>query len=275
MDKTYNGDDLPAEESELIMYTGLTKAENYQHFFKTKDLTETVYEKAYDIINNKGSDIEALKSKKRELKQVVAKHELFLIKNNTTLDWRVSDEIYGQYEIWVKDLIHRCKALIKVVNVTLPSIKKRLILKPNAQLSLSIEQPETNYDEILLEIRGAENQFWKGLPMEGVIKHFEIMTKKKSKNGEVFLTNEQLLSFLKKGFLNDANQPMQKINCTTTEKGFIIKRFYELFDLAVSQYAYPMNKKNRFINLFTDCFDNWDAKTIPTFFKPGRTKEKW
>lgn len=126
----------------------------------------------------------------------------------------------------------------------------------------------------LSEIKNTENKFWKGLPMEQVVKHFEVLTIKKSKNGNTFLTQEQLITFLEKGFLNNVNHPKQKINCASGEKGFVIKRFYEFFDLVTSRYSYPQ-KKEGFISLFTDCFENWEPETIFSFFKPNKTKKKW
>jgi hypothetical protein len=136
------------------------------------------------------------------------------------------------------------------------------------------EQPKPDSEKELKEIRVLENKFWKGLPMDQVVNHFEVLTKRKSSNGKVFLTPEQLVSFLKKGFLDDTSQPKQKINCSRGEKGLIIKRFYEFFDLAVSQHGYP-SKKAKFIQLFIDCFNNWDPNTIATFFKRNKTKEIW
>ena len=130
------------------------------------------------------------------------------------------------------------------------------------------------FDESLVEIKRLENKFWKGIPMEVVIDHFKVLTKRKSKNGEPFLTNEQFISFLKKGFLKDDSQPKQKINYSPREKGLIIKRFYDFYVLAVSNYSHPEKTKN-FITLFTDCFDNWEQKTIKPFFKPNKTKETW
>lgn len=127
---------------------------------------------------------------------------------------------------------------------------------------------------LLTEIKSSENRFWRGLPMEQVVNHFEVLTSRKSKNGKPYLTLEQFISFLKKGFLDGTTQPKQKINCSTGEKGFVIKRFYQLWDLAVSQYGYPQKKK-RFISLFNDCFDNWEPHTIETWFKPNKTKENW
>lgn len=134
-------------------------------------------------------------------------------------------------------------------------------------------QPKPDLNIELAEIKNMENLFWKGLPMEAVVKHFEVMTILKNKNGNVFLKSEQLVSFLKRGFLNDITQPKQKINCSTSEKGFVIKRFYELYVLAASQYGHP-NRKAKFIKLFNDCFDNWEESTVDYFFK-NKTKETW
>jgi hypothetical protein len=138
------------------------------------------------------------------------------------------------------------------------------------------ELPDGNdsFEKILSEMIKSENIFWKGLPMKKVVDHFIILTTRKNKNGESFLTNEQLISFLKKGFLNDAAQSKQKINCTASEKGLVIKRFYQLYDLAVAQYGYPA-KKTKFIDLFTNCFDNWDKASVVPFFRPNKVKENW
>jgi hypothetical protein len=128
--------------------------------------------------------------------------------------------------------------------------------------------------QILKTIAKEENKFWKGIPMDAVITHFEILTNRKNKNNQFFLTPVQLVSFLKRGFLKDENQPKQKISCSNGEKGLVIKRFYEFFELAVTQYGHT-NKKKTFIDLFNNCFDNWEASTIPYYFKPGKVKEEW
>jgi len=143
-----------------------------------------------------------------------------------------------------------------------------------SEVPTKLGQTKPNFSSELSEIRNSENQFWKGIPMGTVLRHFEIMTITPSKNGKPFLSVEQLISFLKKGFLNDSAQPMQKINCITGEKGFVIKRFYEFYDLATSQFSHPQRKEN-FIKMFTDCFDNWEPKSIEPFFKPNKTKNNW
>jgi len=124
------------------------------------------------------------------------------------------------------------------------------------------------------DIRRSENQLYKRLPMEVVVNHFQTFTVRKSRNGQPFLTPEQLIAFLKRGFLNDLNQKKQKINLTSGEKGFVIKRFYELYDLTVSKYG-ELNKKAKYISLISENFDNWEENTISSFFRPNKTKNMW
>ncbi len=140
--------------------------------------------------------------------------------------------------------------------------------------NINSSQIQPPFEQIISEIKASPNAFYTGLPMDQVIKHFEVMTSRTNKNGQPYLTKEQFISFLKKGFLNNYNQPKQKINCSNGEKGFVIKRFYELFVLATSQYGHPQQKKN-FISLFLNCFDNWEKETVKYLFKPNKTKEKW
>lgn len=135
-------------------------------------------------------------------------------------------------------------------------------------------EPKPEHEILLLEIKHSENKFWKGLPMDRVIKHFEVLTLRSNKNGVSYLSNQQFISFLKKGFLKDDNQPKQHIHCSRGEKGLIIKRFYEFFVLATSEFSHPQQKA-KFISLFIDCFDNWEQKTVELFFKPNKTKQTW
>ncbi|MEI2695477.1 MAG: hypothetical protein V9E90_10430 [Saprospiraceae bacterium] len=137
-----------------------------------------------------------------------------------------------------------------------------------------VNSSKTDLEEILSEIRSAGNLLWKALPMGLVVKHFEVMTKRKSQNGEVFLTTEQLSSFLRKGFLGIESEKKQKINCSRGEKGLVIKLFYQLFDLAVRDYGYSP-KKERFIQLIINCFDNWEPTSIATFFRSNKVKDNW
>ena len=145
---------------------------------------------------------------------------------------------------------------------------------PN-QIRTNTEQPNPEIKlKSFAEIKQAENKFMKGMPMEKVIDHFKVMTEKKSKNNIPYLDNEKLISFLQRAFLNDTKIPKQRFNLANGEKGFVIKRFYDFFDYAVTQYN-ELNNKKKYIELLSDNFDNWEYKSIVSFFKPNKTRKKW
>ncbi len=133
---------------------------------------------------------------------------------------------------------------------------------------------KNDIDTTINELKKKENLFWKGVPMSRVIDHFIVFTERNSKNGKPFLTKEQFIQFIQRGFLSCNEIPKQTLNLSNGEKGFVIKRFYEFFDLSVSQFG-ELNKKFKYINLIDNCFDNWNKKGIEAFFKPSKTKQSW
>ncbi len=126
----------------------------------------------------------------------------------------------------------------------------------------------------ITDLRNKENKIYKGLPMEVVIDHLSVLTTQNSKNGKPFFTDAQFHTFLEKGFLGKLGLPKQRINVQRGEKGFIIKRFYQLFEIAVSQYG-DLNQKFKYIKVFSDCISNWPKDTIEAFFRPNKTKREW
>jgi hypothetical protein len=151
-----------------------------------------------------------------------------------------------------------------------------LITKQLPQRNAIDETPNdgSNVTDKIEAMRSKENIFWKGLPMNVVIDHFRVFTKHNSKNGKPFLTEGQFLAFMEKGFLGRQGLGTQSFNCHRGEKGFIVKRFYEFFELAVSKYG-EANKKFKYISLIPDCFDNWSKDTVENFFKPNKVKGNW
>ena len=145
----------------------------------------------------------------------------------------------------------------------------------NAEIPAKPEPSELNEKKInLSEILNGENLFIKGMEMGIVYEHFKPLTIKKNKAGQPYLTPEQLVAFLKRGFIGDKSVPKQKINYMPGERGFIVKRFYEFYGLAFTAYYVP-NRKQPFINLFLDCFEGWEESTVRAFFKPGKVMESW
>jgi hypothetical protein len=146
----------------------------------------------------------------------------------------------------------------------------------SGNISQSLESLDSKHDieNAFAEIRKSDNRFWKGLPMDVVVDHFKVFTTKKSTNGRTFLSDDQFISFLRRGFLDDQRENKQTIHYSYGEKGFVIKRFYELYVLARDEFGFPQ-KKNKFITLITDCFDNWEKNAIVLLFKPNKSKDKW
>jgi hypothetical protein len=134
----------------------------------------------------------------------------------------------------------------------------------------SLEQHPNNELE---RIKSLKNQFWKGISMIEVIDHFKVMTEKKSNNGKPFLTTEQLILFLKKGFLNDETQLKQTINFSKGEKVFVVKRFYEFYNLCLDKGH--IEEKESFLNQFLNCFHGWTETALKSSFKPNKTKQDW
>lgn len=172
-----------------------------------------------------------------------------------------------------------------IKNVDLLSTEHKQILKDwgRYKKSFTIEQPNSDNarehtSELTMELdelANLENKYWQGIPIKVFVSHFRVMTQKNSINRKPFLTTEALISFINRGFLNDRSQPKQKINYGRKEKGFVIKRFYELFDLAVNNYGHS-NDTKVFVELITDCFENnWTPRSIIFLFKANKIKRMW
>lgn len=114
-----------------------------------------------------------------------------------------------------------------------------------------------------------DNKFIKGVPMKVIVDHFKVLTKHKNNKGEQILTIEQLISFLKRGFLKDEDEPIQTLNTTKGMKGAVIEVFYRFFERMVNDYNVP-DIKDSFIKHFLYCFNNWDESSVKSYFKPGK-----
>ena len=150
--------------------------------------------------------------------------------------------------------------------------KKAKAIEPTETLTRFDQSEE--FEKKLTVLAENKNKFSPTVPMEIVISHFRVLTERKNKSGEYYLTKKQFVNFIERGFLGNKRLGKQTINYCRGEKGFLIKRFYEFFVLAVSKYS-EKNKKEKYIDLISDCFDNWEPSSITLLFKPQKTKESW
>ena len=132
-----------------------------------------------------------------------------------------------------------------------------------------------NFDKEIEILMKSENKFHKGLLMDDVINHFKVFYERKNKVNEFYLTKESFVSFIKRGFLNDDNQPTQKINFSTSEKGFVMLRFYEFYTYAVNSCSLPA-KKEIYIQLILKCFDNLGVySAVKSGLKRSNPDKSW
>lgn len=142
-------------------------------------------------------------------------------------------------------------------------------------LSNELNAAFINTVNVFTDIETSENIFKKGLPMNFVVKHFMVFLKNNSKNNKQFLTEEKLRSFLLRAFLGDKEQPKQEINFVDGQKGFIIKRFYEFYKIAVNEYKLS-NKKEEYINLILNNLEGLGVRSeIESYFKEGKSTKQW
>lgn len=252
--------DSPYERTQT---TGRVEVFNYLEAGRQIDFKSKFISTRHHIIILQCEEVLKYKKFLKEQKQRLEKHHYLLPMQNENQDsqFQTLKKQLGKVHINVNKLTEIITNNVAMINSELNSEHNNGKMAPDPQAEIEI-------------IKGSKSLQWKELPMDVVTEHFLLMTKKENKNGEPFLTETQLISFLRKGFLNETAQPKQKINCAAGEKGFVILRFYNFFALAVADYSY-LNHKKEFIKLFTDCFDNWEPSTIPAYFKPNKVKGKW
>ncbi|MBK8927553.1 MAG: hypothetical protein IPM74_17040 [Crocinitomicaceae bacterium] len=120
-----------------------------------------------------------------------------------------------------------------------------------------IQQNDNHANAEDLSVENRTN--WNSIPIKVIEDHFRKMTVRKSSNKAPFMSEAVFSAFIKKAFHNNTNISKQKINYVKGEKSFVIKRFYELFDLAVKEYG-EINKKEKYINLIYDSLLIWEQK---------------
>ncbi|HQN92677.1 MAG TPA: hypothetical protein PLQ09_01040 [Prolixibacteraceae bacterium] len=130
-----------------------------------------------------------------------------------------------------------------------------------------------NFKKEIEQIKGNEfKNFTKDL--NGVIiSILQELTVKTSVNGRPFLTEEQFVIFLKRAFLDMKNLSIQHFNSHNRDKGHIISIFHKLFTVLVKKYSYT-RKREPFIKIITENFDNWDYKTVKLYMKPNAVKAR-
>lgn len=135
---------------------------------------------------------------------------------------------------------------------------------------LSEPRPNT----IQIDTPPIETKLWRCVPVSIAKEHFRVFYTNNSKNEKPFLTETQYNNFIKRAFENDTNIEKQTFNFSSGEKGFVIKRFYEFFDLSMT-YG-EKSDKQPYIDLVMNNFTNWNKESeVKSFMKPDKSKRNW
>lgn len=126
----------------------------------------------------------------------------------------------------------------------------------------------------LQDLQDEPNLFCKAMPLYIAIEHFKVFTNQNSSNGKPFLTEAQLAIFIGRAFCGKHSLPKLHINCGTREKLFIVKRFYQLYSLAASNYESTSQCKLKYVKLLVDNFSNWTQGEIEKNFA-DKVKRNW
>lgn len=180
-------------------------------------------------------------------KSIEAKESLF------SIDYQILISHFN--ETILNDLL----SSFEIMNETFKEITPLLETKPRRLDKPENEQPNT---------------FCPKMPLSIPKEHFKVLTDKKSKNGQPFLSNEQFDLFIERAFCGNAETPKQKMNqAPKGEKLLIQTVFYEFYDNYCFDYFQTMQCQDAFIKLLTDNFDGWDFQNVKNNFTP-KTKKR-
>jgi hypothetical protein len=136
------------------------------------------------------------------------------------------------------------------------------------------EAEESNFQVVKFDNRKDQNHFCKSMPLNIPQEHFKVFTIQESKNNQPFLTIAQLGLFIKRAFNEEKTISKQNFNCGPRDKLFIVKRFYEFYNIAARDYENTLQCKDKYVKLLTDNFTNWDYKSIKDNFG-NKVKREW
>ncbi len=130
-------------------------------------------------------------------------------------------------------------------------------------------------DEKPIAWQNEKNVFCPRMPVSIARDHFSVLVTTKSSNGKPFLSAESLNLFVRKAILGEKGIARQNLNVGPREKYFVIKRFYEFYQLAVRDlYEEHSQVKLKYIKLLTDNFGNWKQAEIESNFA-DKSKRSW
>tara|TARA_R110002050_G_scaffold4573_2_gene22157 strand:- start:69017 stop:70120 length:1104 start_codon:yes stop_codon:yes gene_type:complete len=265
--------DIADDEFITLIILHVVLIENNKHLFKSKDLirplTNTFFE-SFEFTEGK-------------LSFNFDKYDNTVLTNILLLLRKSFSEM--ETETAVKEInetieeIETHKVIAKSTNRVLSNFVKPQLRFLKKQLKYyekkMLTEPSTNNptnsngkdDNNICPYSVYTNIFQKSMPFKIAVNHFKIFTTTNSKNGEPFLTKDQLDIFIKKAFCGIPDLPKQTFNQMPKGEKFIIQyRFREFYEKHW-EYFGTGQVQEKFIELLTDNFTDWDYQNVRNNFK--------
>jgi hypothetical protein len=225
-----------------------------------------------DIINLGGAKVVYVKTKITQLSyetvKLIQKHYEWFISGviNCIVENPKNEHSFGLESESCVDAIAYAKyyKYLKEYN-----INAQLLQQNTPSVSTSLQNDSKPKEEV--------NLFCKGMPLNMVREHFRVLTTNISKNNKKpFLTNEQFEAFIKRAFLEDKSiEPITLNYSKTKENLFIVKRFYQFYDKAITDdYTTRNDSKEKYIKILTDNFSEWEFDKVLQNFG-DKVKRSW
>lgn len=120
----------------------------------------------------------------------------------------------------------------------------------------------------------SEEVLWQNVPIGVIREHFGVFTYTLNKDGSPFLNETQLNEFIELVFVRNSKLERKiNINYSKSEKGFVIKRFWEFYKKCFS--FNEINKMDMYIDILLDNFLDMEYGKVKTFFNGNKCKRVW
>lgn len=229
------------------------------------------YDRIIGLLKIKFNPIFPELNEELELSYITSKKELFKVIRHKLISYNNKKDKINYLQ---NRAIFRCKQLM-IEGSHIRMMKGFLADVINwCELEIErIQQIQEHKKSIPDNSQDEENIFSKSMPISIANEHFKVLTERKSKNGQPFLTIEAFDYFIQRAFLGK-DKPKQTINWGDREKLFIVKRFYEFYNISWRDYENTQQCTEKYIRLLTDNFTNWDYKDVKSNFG-NKVKREW
>ncbi|WP_308991667.1 hypothetical protein QLS71_007415 [Mariniflexile litorale] len=147
------------------------------------------------------------------------------------------------------------------------SLKQKRYINFLKEQLIKLEQLNDSNSELAKEqLFEEQNKLIPKVAIKDVYNHFETLIKTTNKNNEFYLTNKQLLIFIKTTFI-DLEPQIQDFNCKGFIKKNIRKVFFDFYFNSKNKESNQTSLKRKYFNIMNDAFNGFNENDYTDFAK--------